>query len=116
MSSLAACHKTPLSPAGRATARAAMWLAGGLDAVTRVLDFLERAAAGRRALRQLASADDRMLKDMGLHRSDLRNAAAQPLYRDPTEILAGRVEESRTHRPQRSRSLNDNWPTPARYY
>lgn len=105
MSSLAECHKTPLSPAGRATTRAAMWLTAGLDAVTHALDFLERAAAGRRALKQLAAADDRMLKDMGLDRSDLRNAAAEPLYRDPTELLAGRVVESRTHRPRVVRNL-----------
>jgi uncharacterized protein YjiS (DUF1127 family) len=93
-----------------------MWLARGVDVLARVADFLERAAIGRRALRQIAQADDRMLKDIGLDRSDLRNAAASALYRDPTELLAGRVDESRTHRPDRSRHLNDNRKMPARYY
>ena len=110
MSSLAQCHKTPISPAARATARAAMWLARGVDALTRVMDFLERAAAGRRALRQLAAADDRMLKDIGLDRSDLRNAAAEPFYRDPTELLAGRVDEQRPRRSRAERRI------PPRYY
>ena len=43
-------------------------------------------------LSELARADDRMLRDIGLTRSDLRDAAAEPLYRDPTAVLAGRVE------------------------
>lgn len=113
MSSLAQCHKTPTSPAARATVRIAMWLARGVDMLARVWDFLERAAAGRRALSQLANADDRMLKDIGLDRSDLRSAAAEPLYRDPTELLAGRVGEGRTHQPHRLRSGQD---MSSRYY
>ena len=113
MSSLAQCHKTPISPAARATARTAMWLAGCVDMLSRLWDFLERAAAGRRALHQLASADDRMLKDIGLDRSDLRSAASEPLYRDPTELLAGRAGEGRTHQPHR---LSPRRETPSRYY
>lgn len=113
MSSLAQCHKTPISPAARAAARTAMWLAGGVDMLSRIWDFLERAAAGRRALHQLAAADDRMLKDIGLDRSDLRSAASEPLYRDPTELLAGRAGEGRTHQPHRLGARRD---TPSRYY
>jgi uncharacterized protein YjiS (DUF1127 family) len=113
MSSLAQCHQTSSSPATRATAGAAMWLARGGDVLMRIVGFLERAAAGRRALRQLAEADDRMLKDIGLDRSDLRNATAEPLYRDPTSLLAGRVEEGRTHQPRR---LHDGRVAPSHYY
>jgi uncharacterized protein YjiS (DUF1127 family) len=113
MSSLAECHKPAISPAARVTARGAMWAARGVDMLTRVAGFLERAALGRRALRQLAEADDRMLKDIGLNRSDLRNAAAEPLYSDPTRLLAGRVDETRTHRVHRRHS---DWLQPARYY
>jgi hypothetical protein len=51
-----------------------------------------------------------MLKDIGLDRSDLRNAAAEPLYRDPTAMLASRVEEARPRRYPRGRRV------PARYY
>jgi hypothetical protein len=54
-----------------------------------------------------------MLKDIGLDRSDLRSAASEPLYRDPTELLAGRAGEGRTHQPYRLRSRRD---TPSRYY
>jgi hypothetical protein len=39
-----------------------------------------------------------MLKDIGLDRSDLRNAASEPIYRDPTELLAGHVGEVRPRR------------------
>ncbi len=54
-------------------------------------------------LRELASFDDRMLRDIGLSRHDLRSAAAEPLYRDPTALLAGRVDESRGGRSSRVR-------------
>jgi uncharacterized protein YjiS (DUF1127 family) len=110
MNTIAQCQKPSISPAALYTAKGVLWLARGVDVLTHVVDFLERAAAGRRALRQLAGADDRMLKDIGLDRSDLRNAAAQPLYRDPTQLLAGRVDETRTHEPRR------HGQRPARYY
>ena len=113
MNSIAQCPKSSVSPAAPFTARGMMWLARGVDVFTRAADFLERAAAGRRALHQLAAADDRMLKDIGLDRSDLRNAAAQPIYHDPTQLLAGRVNETRTHQPVR---IRDRRGTPSRYY
>jgi uncharacterized protein YjiS (DUF1127 family) len=113
MNTIAQCQKPSISPAAQFTAKGFLWLARGVDGLAHVVDFLERAAAGRRALRQLASADDRMLKDIGLDRSDLRNAASQPLYRDPTRLLAGRVDEGRTHQPHR---IADRRATPSRYY
>ena len=42
----------------------------------------------RRELAQLADRDDRMLADIGLTRSDLRDAYSEPLWRDPTSLLA----------------------------
>jgi uncharacterized protein YjiS (DUF1127 family) len=89
-------------------AEVAGWLAGGASGIARVV-------TGRRVLRELASFDDRMLKDIGLTRSDLRNAAAEPLLRDPTALLAGRVSELRLrhsgmapcrHRPRRFNVLS----------
>jgi hypothetical protein len=46
----------------------------------------------------LAGMDDRMLADIGLSRSDLRDAYAQPLWRDPTDVLAGRARDKRLNR------------------
>ena len=69
------------------------------------LGAIGRAIAGRRVLRELASFDERMLRDIGLSRHDLRSAAAEPLYRDPTALLAGRIDESRDGRTTRIRLL-----------
>jgi uncharacterized protein YjiS (DUF1127 family) len=45
----------------------------------------------RRDLARLADIDDRMLADIGLKRSDLRDAYSEPLWRDPTSLLARRA-------------------------
>jgi hypothetical protein len=37
-----------------------------------------------------------MLADIGLKRADLRDAFAEPLWRDPTELLENRAGERRT--------------------
>ena len=51
--------------------------------------------ARRRALGQLESLDDRMLRDIGLSRGELTFAKAEPLYRDPTlRLVRGRGEPS----------------------
>jgi uncharacterized protein YjiS (DUF1127 family) len=106
MSSISQCHKPAPGPFAGPLARALLWVARSSDVLVRAGDRLSHVLEGRRVLRELARADDRMLKDIGLARSDLRNAAAEPLYRDPTELLAGRVRELRAeHRPR-----------PARYY
>ena len=67
----------------------------------RVLRGLKELAAGlrhRRDAERLAALDDRMLADIGLTRSDLRDAYAEPLWHDPTEVLAHRAAERRTSR------------------
>ena len=71
--------------------------------IGRRVGAIGRAISGRRVLRELASFDDRMLRDIGLSRNDLRSAAAEPLYRDPTALLAGRVDQSRDGRTARTR-------------
>lgn len=53
----------------------------------------------RREVAMLAGLDERMLRDIGLTRSDLRDAYAEPLWRDPTDVLAGRVRDRRQNRP-----------------
>jgi uncharacterized protein YjiS (DUF1127 family) len=59
---------------------------------------LARALKNRREAVMLARMDDRMLADIGLNRSDLRDAYAQPLWRDPTDTLATRALERRVNR------------------
>lgn len=44
----------------------------------------------RRGLIALARLDDRQLADIGLTRSDVTGALAEPLWRDPTQVLAQR--------------------------
>jgi uncharacterized protein YjiS (DUF1127 family) len=63
----------------------------------RVVDFV-RAYLNRRDLQTLAGFDDRMLADIGLTKSDVRDAVAEPLWRDPTVVLVGRVRERRLAR------------------
>ena len=43
----------------------------------------------------LAGMDDRLLADIGLTRADLNDAIAEPLWRDPTAVLARRHGERR---------------------
>jgi uncharacterized protein YjiS (DUF1127 family) len=58
----------------------------------------------RRELAHLADFDDRMLADIGLTRTDLRDAHSEPLWRDPTSMLSRRARlghrRSRTDRSE----------------
>jgi uncharacterized protein YjiS (DUF1127 family) len=60
----------------------------------------------RRDAAVLASFNDRMLADIGLTRSDLHDAFAEPRWRDPTAVLVVRAEERRTARRRGA------WPWP----
>jgi uncharacterized protein YjiS (DUF1127 family) len=61
--------------------------------------FAEHIRNRHEAMR-LADLDDRMLADMGLNRSDLRDAYAEPPWRDPSDVLARRAAERRLSRPR----------------
>ena len=54
-----------------------------------------RVAAARATMKALANMDRRELADIGLNSSDVRDASALPLDRDPTELLARRARERR---------------------
>src|ERR1700733_10990043 len=54
-----------------------------------------RVAAARATLKALANMDRRELADIGLNPSDVRDASALPLDRDPTEFLGRRARERR---------------------
>ncbi len=49
------------------------------------------ALSHRRAVKRLCAWDDRMLKDIGLTRSDVIGALSERLSRDPSAVLAARV-------------------------
>jgi uncharacterized protein YjiS (DUF1127 family) len=67
-------------------------------AIGRGLQQAARAYKNRGDAAMLARLDERMLADIGLTRSDLRDAYAEPLWRDPTSILASRAGERRANR------------------
>jgi uncharacterized protein YjiS (DUF1127 family) len=54
-----------------------------------------RAYRHRRDATALADVSDRALADIGLTRSDLHDAFAEPLWRDPTSLLRNRAGERR---------------------
>ncbi len=57
---------------------------------------------GRQGYARLCGLDDRALSDLGLTRSDLRDATVAGLFDDPTTIVAARADE----RAGRYRSLH----------
>ena len=59
----------------------------------------------RRDAATLAGLDDRMLADIGLTRGDVRDAIAEPVWRDPTTILVSRAHERRINRRRASIGL-----------
>ena len=55
-------------------------------------------AASEAEIRSLADLDDRTLKDIGLIRSDVSGALAEPFYRNPSTVLVRSVEHDRRTR------------------
>ncbi len=72
-----------------------------------------RVAAARATFRTLANMDRRELADIGLNPSDVRDATALPLDRDPTELLARRARERRGEAFRASPpAWDDDWSRP----
>lgn len=84
----------------------AFGIMGGLVFFAARLRQIGRALKHRRETVLLASFDDRMLCDIGLSRSDVRDAYAQPLWRDPTDILARRARDRRVNRQGRVQMIS----------
>jgi uncharacterized protein YjiS (DUF1127 family) len=59
---------------------------------------LARARRHRRDAAALAHLDRRMLADIGISRSDLRDAFSEPFWEDPTALLRERALERRWNR------------------
>lgn len=66
-----------------------------VEAGLRALRHLARALAHRRQVMQLSELDDRALKDIGLLRSDVAGALAEPFHKDPSTVLLVRRVERR---------------------
>ena len=66
--------------------------------VSSAFSRLVRVIRNRRDATKLVNLDDRMLADIGLTRRDLRDAFAEPLWHDPTDVLAQRHAERRYSR------------------
>jgi uncharacterized protein YjiS (DUF1127 family) len=81
---------TPFAPSSCSQAFAAFGMA-----VARVGRWLADVWRHRRDAAALAAFDDRMLADIGLTRCDLNDALSEPLWRDPTTVLAHRYSERR---------------------
>lgn len=88
---------TPMSTSASSTIDESRRLAGFAAAGRRVVAAF-RAWRLHRSLGSLACLDDHMLRDIGLTRSDLHDAAATPLWSDPSHILALRARERRRYR------------------
>jgi uncharacterized protein YjiS (DUF1127 family) len=91
MPAITALAISATAPLGRAL------LAIGARAGQR-LKQLAKHIRNRRDASRLAALDDRMLADVGLNRSDLRDAFAELPWRDPSEVLARRAAERRSGR------------------
>jgi uncharacterized protein YjiS (DUF1127 family) len=66
----------------------------------------------RRDAAVLAGLDDHMLADLGLTRADLNDALSEPLWRDPTTVLARRQGERRWARHAAAADLVDLFAAP----
>ncbi len=70
------------------------WLSVTRRAVTgllRQVGSVLRAIGDRREVLNLAELDDHTLKDIGLLRSDVEGALAEPLFRSPSLVLVRRA-------------------------
>lgn len=73
---------------------------------------IQTAIANRRAAKALLDWDARALKDIGLMRSDVRGALAEPLHADPTVHLS-LIAAGRTTRVRRDSATRTSFTAPA---
>lgn len=88
-------HYPILPVAGSTLLRA---LASLVALVTHWLKLMARARRHRREAVMLAGLDRRMLADIGITRSDVRDAFSEPFWEDPTALLRERALERRWNR------------------
>jgi uncharacterized protein YjiS (DUF1127 family) len=88
-------RSSAVAPVGELVAALMLAFARTLGTGVKAAAGIGRAMERRRTLNELAGLDDHMLSDIGLTRSDLRDATAGPLLSDPTQTLALRANERR---------------------
>jgi uncharacterized protein YjiS (DUF1127 family) len=93
------------------TSESHMWRSICVGA-TRAAAWPFRVAAARATMRTLANMNRRELADIGLSPSDVRDASALSLDRDPTELLARRAYE----RHRDASLVSSNWRLAARRF
>jgi uncharacterized protein YjiS (DUF1127 family) len=91
MPALSSLTISAAAPLGRV-----LWVLAGR--ARRGLKQLAEKVKNRRDAMRLVELDDRMLADIGLNRSDLRDAFAELPWRDPSDMLARRAAERRVSR------------------
>ncbi|GGF69436.1 hypothetical protein GCM10007301_31380 [Azorhizobium oxalatiphilum] len=73
-------------------------LVGIASVAVRFVRHITQAIARRNELNALGGMSDSMLRDMGIDRGDLRDAASVPWWSDPTEVLVQRSVERQAAR------------------
>jgi uncharacterized protein YjiS (DUF1127 family) len=89
------------STTNSASCKKTSWKIAARLVATSVLAFAKAtltAIANRSSVNALAEMDDRMLRDIGLTRSDVDSALAQPWHKDPSRVLTVRRIENRVRR------------------
>ena len=91
----------------RRTALSSLVSAAGTAVTTlfSAIALVGRAIARRRLIAELGEFDDKMLRDIGLTRADLRDASAGPFWQDPTNVLVVRSVERRASRRHAARFM-----------
>lgn len=88
-------RRTAFAPAGEMMAALCLAALGLAGKCLGVVDAIGHAIERRQVMAELGRLDDHMLRDIGVTRSDLRDAAAGPLLGDPTRMLVLRATERR---------------------
>ena len=88
-------RSSAVAPVGELVAALVLAVSRALGSGVTAVGGIGRAMERRRTLTELAGLDDHMLSDIGLTRSDLRDATSGPLLSDPTRLLALRASERR---------------------
>ncbi|WP_375458765.1 DUF1127 domain-containing protein [uncultured Enterovirga sp.] len=86
---------TILESLAATSARPQHVLQRGVRHLVRGILAMGKAIANRRRVTEMLELDDRMLKDIGLDRCDVRGALAGPLAHDPSIVLRLRSVDHR---------------------